>query len=91
MERKIFRLSLPLVLTLGGMILLGITTTTLGFLLRPKLDPHLDTSTEGWPDAGSGADAQAVQAVPADSRDAGSAPDAHGPSLAPDAGAPDAG
>lgn len=44
----------PFLLPFGGMIILGITTTTLGFLLWPEPKPHYDTSTEGvyWPDAG---------------------------------------
>lgn len=44
--------NLPLALTIGGMITLGITTTTLGFLLWPEPGRFEDTSTEGWPDGG---------------------------------------
>ncbi len=46
--KKRRRFNLPLMLTLGGMIILGIITTTLGFLLWPDLEPRLDTSNEGW-------------------------------------------
>lgn len=46
------RFNLPLALTLGGMITLGITTTTLGFVLWPEPKSHVDKSTEGWPKEG---------------------------------------
>ena len=47
---KVFRWTLPLALTLGGMITLGVITTTLGFMLWPEPKSHHDTSTEGWLD-----------------------------------------
>ncbi len=37
-----------LILPLGGMIILGIITTTLGFLFWPDPKPHHDVSTEGF-------------------------------------------
>ncbi|GAB4565040.1 MAG: hypothetical protein Tsb0020_15630 [Haliangiales bacterium] len=43
-----------LILPLGGMIILGIVTTTLGFLFWPDPKPHHDVSTEGFfSDAGA--------------------------------------
>lgn len=36
--RRPRRITLPLMLTVGGMIILGITTTTLGLLLWPDFD-----------------------------------------------------
>ncbi len=38
---------MPLFLPLGGMIILGITTTLLGIIFWPEPKEHLDTSTEG--------------------------------------------
>ncbi|WP_428267602.1 hypothetical protein [Haliangium sp.] len=38
----------PLILPLGGMILLGLTTTILGFALWPEPKPHPDVSTDGY-------------------------------------------
>lgn len=46
------RFNLALALPLGGMILLGITTSILGFVLWPDPPAYEDTSTEGWPEHG---------------------------------------
>jgi hypothetical protein len=54
-------LNLPLMLTIGAMILLGITTTTLGFLLwpEPRQWPETVTTTDMPAGQQPGADAAA--------------------------------
>lgn len=56
----------PMLLPIGGMILLGITTTTLGFVCWPEPKPHHDLSTEGTfpPDAAPAPDPAAATPDP---------------------------
>ncbi|MCG8421850.1 MAG: hypothetical protein MJE77_28350 [Proteobacteria bacterium] len=73
-DKKRPRLSLPAVLTLGGMITMGIITTTLGFVLWPEPRPHHDISTEGWPQQPVAPTAPIPPAMPTIEIDAGTAP-----------------
>lgn len=56
-EKKHRFFNLPLALTIGAMLLLGITTTTLGFLLKPERNKEWDDPAkfQDWPEMQPGA------------------------------------